>query len=150
MALFGAVLPGREAGCTGSHGVYFRRYIQASHLGGAPLSVEPLPSRLCPGIWPWPRTQGPAPACCRRRREVGVVLGRTGDGWACLGQGFWPLRLSAQPVSKPWASRSSSQRLLTQCQAPSAVTEGILLFSAPPNSSQTLNLLFRRLYPEMN
>lgn len=53
------------------------------HGGGAPLSAGPAPAqRPCPVIRPWPRTQGPASACCRRRGRV--VFGQTGDGRACL------------------------------------------------------------------
>lgn len=71
------------------------------------LSVVPLPVV----IWPWPWylalaiDLGPCPCLLQRKRKVGVVLGRTGGGQACLGQGFWPLRMFAQPVSKPCASR---------------------------------------------
>ena len=67
----------------------------------------PLPGRPYPDIWPWPRTQGPAFACCRRRK-VGWYWEGQEMGWACLWQGFWPLRLCAQSVSKPWNVRNPS------------------------------------------
>lgn len=83
----------------------FRRCIQ--HPGG-PLS---LPSRLCPGIWPWPRTQSPAPAYCSGRGQ-----------WAGSSGMRWTLGPSAWPISKPGASRGSSRSLPTRgscCPRPS-------------------------------
>lgn len=52
----------------------------------------PCPSRPCSGVWPWPRTQGPAPAFCRRRRrrrKVGWFWTKQEIGWAHCGAGVW-------------------------------------------------------------
>lgn len=54
---------------------------------GEPLSRWdlPLPSRPCPAIWPWPRTQGPAFACCRRSGWGGAWAGQVVEGMPVVG-----------------------------------------------------------------
>lgn len=129
MAGFGVTLPGREtrAGqrvpgpfpsfptCPGGRSTQsmLRELLSQWYL--------PLPSRPCSAVWPWPRTQGPAPACCRRRRrKVGWFWTKQEIGRAHWGQGFWPQRLSAQPVSKPYNFRNPSQWLPATPSPPSA------------------------------
>lgn len=143
---------------------------QQTHLPHFPPAQEEYPGRtswgspslsgacLCPVGPAWYVALAKDPRSCpcllQEEKESGGGIGQDKRrGRACLGQGFWPLRLSVQPVSKLCMFRSPTQQLpeasFPPCANPLLCSDRGVPAVHHSCRPQTPNLLFSRFYPEM-